>query len=258
MAKFDAAIAVTTLSVALIFRPVKAFDQLLTPDNGGDVNVDGSLVHPTSWAIECDPWRERPIDVELDYLKINGTFLDDYDDWECPEEMRSISGCGDFLTDTRGIMCDEPKSFKRCSDQRVVNVPQPYVSQYHVCFQHPVGEYANYGTVDGLVTPPMIGRHRPRWAKWGEYEVSKKRAKRIRIFDSTHIFVGTFYFSICHPNVGCTMPSMVQPFFSTIHAFRKKICANCDNTSGIVQTIHSMEKMLTIPTVQLLASFVGF
>lgn len=152
----------------------------LPPEQGGDINEDGSLVHPSSWEVGCDPWKERPIDVDLDFLNDTDLTLDDYDDWECPVEMRSVSGCGDFLLDTRGntTICDERggKPLPRCSDQRVVNVAQPLVPQYHVCFQHPVGPYENYGTVEGLGTPPMIGRHRPWWAKWGEYEVRTKTA----------------------------------------------------------------------------------
>lgn len=40
--------------------------------------------------------------------------------------------------------------------------------QKHVCVQRPIF-YDNMNTA-GKVTPPIVGRHRERWAKWGEYE----------------------------------------------------------------------------------------
>jgi hypothetical protein len=152
---------------ALSIMPIQVLSQtFLPPDEGGVIAEDGSVIHPVDWSESCDPWKNRPIDIETDY---NST-LDVSDDWECPLEMRSMSGCGDFLHDTRDTVCEVMRDLPRCSDQRLVNAAQQLLPQGHTCFNHPIEEYVQYGNEEGLETPPLLGRHRERWAKWGEYE----------------------------------------------------------------------------------------
>jgi len=147
----------------------------LPPNRGGDLFNGTAILHPADWSSSCDPWNgDRPVDVESDY----DPALDAYDNWTCPVSMRSVSGCGDFDKDTRDVTAsclasgngDQVKQLPRCSDVRVINQASVLAPQTHVCFQHPIESYPNYGTVPGMETPPMLGRHRERWAKWGEYE----------------------------------------------------------------------------------------
>lgn len=171
--------------LCLVPRGAKAqySEAFLPPQQGGDLQPDGSLLHPTSWDFDCDPWRERPINPDADFHALNET-SDVFDEWVCPEELRSVSGCGDFRHDTRGTVCETFRSLEKCSDQRVINAAQPLVPQMHVCFQHPIENYPDYGTDEGLAAPPLLGRHRPRWAKWGEYEV-----REIHIIASFLVFI---------------------------------------------------------------------
>lgn len=132
-------------------------------DEDSDLMANGTIIHPADWSAECDPWKLGALDVSTAYEN------DPYDDWVCPEQNRSMSGCGDFELDTRGTTCDEPVLLPRCSDRRVMSIAEPLLPQKHACVQHPIGDYDNYGTGSG-VTAPTLGRHRERWAKYGEYE----------------------------------------------------------------------------------------
>lgn len=140
---------------------------------GSDVDAtDGTIFHAADWAPECDPWKTNSMDLESSYstpyASLNG-------DWVCPEDWRSMSGCGDFLDDPRGEVCEEEKVLDRCSDQRVIKESQPLVTQFHACVQHPIHYVNDYSTVDNSDTPPMVGRHRERWPAYGEYEFLPKQ-----------------------------------------------------------------------------------
>merc|ERR1719277_263665 len=94
--------------------------------------------------------------------------------WTCPPEYRTMSGCGDFRYDPRAVECEASMSFtldpdnERSSERIVVEVAEPLTPQKHVCIAHPIF-YDNMNTA-GKRLPPLVGRHRERWAKWGEYE----------------------------------------------------------------------------------------
>jgi len=130
-----------------------------------DIAKNYSLVQAADWTNECDPWR---VFVHAnDSTNGNVTFSNGA--WTCPEKYRSVSGCGDFRTDPRKKTCAKPVHLKfDCSERIVVTAPEPLLPQKHVCTQRPIF-YENVNTA-GKVTPPIVGRHRLFWAKWGEYE----------------------------------------------------------------------------------------
>eukprot|EP00493_Phyllostaurus_siculus_P003926 UN03942 len=92
--------------------------------------------------------------------------------WTCPEKYRTESGCGDFRHDPREVECKTSMSlaFDETwrSERIITEVAEPLVPQKHVCVSHPIF-YDNMNTA-GKRTPPIVGRHRERWPKWGEYE----------------------------------------------------------------------------------------
>lgn len=140
--------------------------------DGSDVNAaDGTILHAADWGEACDPWKVDAMDLttvyDTSYASLNG-------DWTCPEDWRSMSGCGDFLTDPRGGECASENTLSRCSDQRIIKESQPLVTQFHACVQHPIHYVNDYSTTDDSDTPPMAGRHRERWPLYGEYEYIPK------------------------------------------------------------------------------------
>jgi len=131
---------------------------------GLDVNyADGTVLHSADWSPECDPWKVNKTLTDANYDT-------EYAGWICPDDMRSISGCGDFRDDPREDVCDEEVTPQRCSDVRLVSITAPVVSQMHACVQHPLYYFDDLSTSEVNNVPPMIGRHRERWPKYGEYE----------------------------------------------------------------------------------------
>jgi len=140
------------------------------------------------WSETCDPWKgvheTKTLDFNASALtftrKSDGTIVDTWKNnitnWTCPEKHRSPSGCGDFRTDTRKLVCTSKLSIFDCgrpdnSDRRSYSVgelPTMRGFQRHVCVAHPIF-YDNPNT-DEPVVPPVLGRHRERWATWGEYD----------------------------------------------------------------------------------------
>lgn len=126
----------------------------------------GNIEHIADWSFNCDPWKDKvwANDTSCGH---NVTFT--YNGWTCPPELRSPSGCGDFRTDPRNLMCTKAVTLDPTGTERVlIEVAEPLVPQKHACVQHPLF-YDNYNTA-GAVTPPIVGRHRERWPKWGEYD----------------------------------------------------------------------------------------
>lgn len=120
------------------------------------------------WSEECDPWKVfRPV-VDSDYTN-------------CPQELRSASGCGDFVDDPRNDECTgetpHPKFDVDCSRRIIHTMMEPAVnnpdlgivpgnnSHMHAC----VDELITY-PVQRYALPPSTGMHRERWATYGEYE----------------------------------------------------------------------------------------
>jgi len=54
------------------------------------------------------------------------------------------------------------------TERIIIEVGEPLLPQKHACVQHPIF-FDNMNT-GGKVTPPIVGRHRERWPKWGEYD----------------------------------------------------------------------------------------
>jgi hypothetical protein len=137
------------------------------------------------WSERCDPWKGVTETLTLTFDEATGVWKNSTgnvktgwkggNNWTCPEDQRSMSGCGDFRTDTRGTMCESRVSLFGCgrpeqADRRIVNVgevPTMLIPQRHVCVQHPIF-YDNIN--QGTVIAPALGRHRERWAMWGEYD----------------------------------------------------------------------------------------
>jgi len=143
------------------------------PYDGYDASPkNGSIIlDPSDWAFACDPWKfSVPVNDSHYELGFHDT-RDPTDTYVCPENMRSPSGCGDFLNDPRNDTCSDPpsKDVDICSDQRVAFNDPDKVWQWHVCVQHPI-YYSYKSTVSTFMWPPSTGRHRERWPKWGEYE----------------------------------------------------------------------------------------
>jgi len=119
---------------------------------------------PTSWTEWCDPWNvRRPISVPADYNTVGG----------CPELEQSVSGCGDFVDDTRALVCNTVRRFNSTCSQRIwLSAPYLNYPQVHVCFNETI-DYT-YDVKRGGMTatnryPPANSRHRERWAKHGRY-----------------------------------------------------------------------------------------
>eukprot|EP00494_Astrolonche_serrata_P034505 UN34774 len=135
--------------------------------DGSDVDpYTGEIFHEADWSPECDPWKVP----EEAMANMETAYDTEYNGWVCPEEWRSMSGCGDFLDDPREMECESRDDVPRCSDRRVISAAMPTYSQFHSCVHHPLFYFNNYNTSPGAVVPPLIGRHRERWPKWGEYE----------------------------------------------------------------------------------------
>eukprot|EP00928_Gymnodinium_smaydae_P072024 TRINITY_DN55462_c0_g1_i1.p1 TRINITY_DN55462_c0_g1~~TRINITY_DN55462_c0_g1_i1.p1 ORF type:complete len:495 (+),score=59.31 TRINITY_DN55462_c0_g1_i1:150-1487(+) len=152
-----------------------------------DIGADGhSIKQPADWSAKCDPWKKGVSPMEESHPFVTWSDAGDYEGgdvphkWTCPEKYRSPSGCGDFRTDPRKLHCDSKYyakrkgiwSFDRLTgyrEERIqLNVGEPLLPQKHVCVQRPIF-YEDMNT-ENTVTPPMVGRHRERWPKWGEYE----------------------------------------------------------------------------------------
>lgn len=147
-----------------------------------------TIFTPADWSKSCDPWKgvtelkdtifKGDDGVWVD--KKNGTVVADWkakNGWTCPKDQRSMSGCGDFRTDTRGLKCEKKiDTIMDCKrpgnmDRRTFaenDVSSMLIPQRHVCIQHPLF-FDNLNTGSPVV-PPALGRHRERWAKWGEYD----------------------------------------------------------------------------------------
>jgi len=163
--------------------------------NSCDINITDDSVLPDSlaaadWSTSCDPWKAVTQTLTATYDSSAGVWKDlesgatvaDWPTtgpegpWTCPTEYQSISGCGDFITDTRGTQCSSTKSLFNCrrpnnADRRVYSVgelPGMEGPQRHTCIQHPI--FFDNPNTEAPVVPPALGRHRERWATWGEYD----------------------------------------------------------------------------------------
>mmetsp|Transcript_43655 Transcript_43655/g.48916 ORF Transcript_43655/g.48916 Transcript_43655/m.48916 type:complete len:469 (-) Transcript_43655:11-1417(-) len=157
--------------------------------------VDPPLGQPSTilakavWGTECDPLKAEQQLGTLTYKEDEGWenattgnvevswTNSQTPNWTCPIEERNPSGCGDFRTDTRTIECPETQSLFDCgrpnnADNRILrygHFPTLDLPQRHVCVQHPIF-YDNTAFGENKNIPPALGRHRERWAKWGEYD----------------------------------------------------------------------------------------
>lgn len=147
-----------------------------------------SVVSVTDWSERCDPWKGVRETMTTVYSRADAVWVDIHDgttvksgwtagNWTCPHKYRSMSGCGDFRADTRSLTpkCAQNISLSKCGrpyDRRIYrenDIRGMFVPQRHACNQHPIF-YDNLGQFATSVLPPPVGRHRERWAKWGEYE----------------------------------------------------------------------------------------
>ncbi|KAL7540873.1 hypothetical protein ACHAWF_006808 [Thalassiosira exigua] len=147
-----------------------------------------TILAKADWSTECDPLKAEQQLGTLNYTEGEG-WVDATSgelvvgwtnaktpNWTCPEEERNPSGCGDFRSDTRSLECPRRQSLFNCgrpnnADSRVMRfgeLPALDVPQRHVCVQHPIF-YDNINDANNKNIPPALGRHRERWAKWGEY-----------------------------------------------------------------------------------------
>jgi len=153
-----------------------------------DATVLPTIFAVADWSEGCDPWKGVTETRTLEYNSSFGVWVSKQDgrtksgwsneksNWTCPAEQRSMSGCGDFRTDTRNLTCTSTLNLFSCgrplnADRRIYDwaeIPVMAVPQRHVCMQHPIF-YDNLAR-GGSVIPPALGRHRERWAKWGEYD----------------------------------------------------------------------------------------
>ena len=87
-------------------------------ENSCDINLtDFTLIQEANWSPVCDPWKfstaatDDPPDEGWpgDYVNMTTTWTDG--EWTCPEQYRSVSGCGDFRTDTRNVTCTSTYDF---------------------------------------------------------------------------------------------------------------------------------------------------
>jgi hypothetical protein len=198
------------------------------------------------WSDECDPLKAEAQLGTLNYTEGEGWENADGEievgwtnsktpNWTCPMEERNPSGCGDFRTDTRNLECPNEKSIFNCGRpnnadnllMRFGELPALDIPQRHVCIQHPIFYDNIYD--GGTFIPPALGRHRERWAKWGEYEFLPPQVRRY--LPSVHgvryniviISILTSYFLIRHIHRDlCTMPSTAAQFSSTTRVLMRR------------------------------------
>uniref|UniRef100_A0A7R9Z8D2 Uncharacterized protein n=1 Tax=Pseudictyota dubia TaxID=2749911 RepID=A0A7R9Z8D2_9STRA len=147
------------------------------------------ILAKADWSTQCDPLKQEQQIGSLEYVEGEGwanitsrEIVVNWTNpktpaWTCPPEERSPSGCGDFRTDTRSLSCSETQSLFDCkrpnnADNRVMRIgemPALDMPQRHACVQHPIF-YDNINDSGTRTIPPALGRHRERWAKWGEYD----------------------------------------------------------------------------------------
>jgi len=147
------------------------------------------ILAKADWEVECDPLKLEQQYGTLEYVEGEGwenkttkelvvTWTNsNTPNWTCPMEERNPSGCGDFRTDTRSIECPKTESLFNCgrpnnADNRIMKIgelPALDMPQRHTCVQHPIF-YDNINDSGTKAIPPALGRHRERWAKWGEYD----------------------------------------------------------------------------------------
>jgi len=139
---------------------------------------------PNVWTFQSDPWKFRPIDIASDYVELGSWSL-------CPVQQRSMSGCGDFGSDTRNVACGKQATLTSCDDhifakwypelfssmfkQRQVfahHMPtEVYLAGLHIPFNLPIklgSKMSELRAKDYSLPPTEIG-HRDNWAMWGEY-----------------------------------------------------------------------------------------
>jgi len=113
------------------------------------------IMSKADWSATCDPLKEEKQLGSLQYVETEGWKNITTDElvttgtssnWTCPVEERNPSGCGEFRTDTRNIVCSEEKSVMACDRPnnadnamiRVAELPTLFIPQRHVCIQHPI------------------------------------------------------------------------------------------------------------------------
>jgi len=146
-------------------------DNLLTPPaNAGALKFATQKYtrdQPENWSEQCDPWKNRVMDLQADYSLLGAWDL-------CPLHLRSMSGCGDFVDDTREVECMKAIDVSQCklAERQIFHEPQSiHDLQYlHVCFNQRItlgDQRALYSREWAL--PPSTTAHRNVWGKWGEY-----------------------------------------------------------------------------------------
>jgi len=155
------------LSTAFGYYTQDNFDITFRPIG---ISADGGA-HLASFNFTCDPWKN--------FTTLNDAYYDTYKDGKgkfCPQALRSPSGCGDFKGDTRNVDCSGDKwTLRYCSNKRVLSSPDPAWKQAHLCDQDQMPEYQSLrptlAPFGNMSYPPFgANRHRPYWAKLGEYE----------------------------------------------------------------------------------------
>lgn len=159
-----------------------------------------TILAKSDWSAECDPLKAEQQLGTLNYTEgegwVNATTGElvvgwtnaKTPNWNCPEEERNPSGCGDFRTDTRNLECPGTQSLFNCGrpnnadnrEMRFGTVPTLDIPQRHVCVQHPIF-YDDINDSDNKNIPPPLGRHRERWAKWGEYDFLPPQVRHTHI-----------------------------------------------------------------------------
>jgi len=129
--------------------------------------VDIIAGRPGNFSYQCDPWKhKRQIDVDVDYDTLGA--------WsKCPIHLRSVSGCGDFVDDSRQDKCAKPLPFHPVCEDSIYKrqvwswIDDSYFKKQHVCFNEQIHHSQPY--LD-LMPPAGAAAHRPFWPKYGEYE----------------------------------------------------------------------------------------
>lgn len=123
---------------------------------------------PENWSEQCDPWKNRMIDLQKDYVSKVGA-------WSlCPAYARSPSGCGDFEHDVRMAQCTSIIDIPSCklAERMIYLQPQSFhaFDHLHVCFNQRINvnqQYMLYAREWSL--PTSTSAHRNVWGRWGEY-----------------------------------------------------------------------------------------
>ena len=249
----DPVSAVSTAHSPLLKAHVKDFDHLDRNRDGkltvtqfsewikanldvpsSDLQTIDSLWHGALWSIQqftnmCDPWNECMIFSDGMGRRLSGRVIPcnsqitdahytdpSYGGWEvCPVEVRSPSGCGDFMEDPRTERClPGPTLLPYGTNHQYIAQPinrRASGHKQHRCFNQFLS-HRDYN-YHGLGVPPTTATHREMWAAWGAYKYLPPHRWLHNVEHGGAVFL---YKACLDENGLCTLKSYISKLSSRI------------------------------------------